>query len=201
MDNFIGFHAEMELTVGPEKESTEATEREKKHKNERVICRKFVFKKSNKKNFQSQLFLSPKFVNSLKKVGLRKKKRKLENNNFLYQGKRSSLINDEDFQMVKDLPLIPFSPNQLPNFSQENQSCTIVKNSFKLERRLKHCNLVSLLSEARTELDTERRGDDKMNTNNFLSEEYVHLSGGGGENLFSSESDYVDMNPIIKILN
>ena len=205
-NNFIG---EIELTVGRARGDTEASFLEKGSERVRKISRKLVFKKSDKKNYhQSTLFLSPKFVNSLKKVGFRKKKGKLENNNFLYQRKGRSLINDEDFQMVKDLPLIPFSPNQLQNFSEETRSCRNVKSSLKFERRTehhkaKHRNLDSLLSEARTELNTARTSGSLSQSNSFPLNDYVLVSNPvlrASHTILSDESDYIEMNSIVKSL-
>ena len=201
MSHFLGLESqEMEITSGREdRESVPAWSR--REKISRSISRKFIFKKSSKKSScQSQLFIPTKFVNSLKKVQLRKKKEKFVNNNFLYQEKRnslSSIINDRDFQMVKDLPLIPFSPNQLPNFSEKGKSSRI-GNNLKIEEKIKHHNLDRVLREARTQWHHERNRERRK----FVENDYVLLTAARlhvDNNRLSPDTDYVEMNSFINI--
>ena len=199
MSHFLGLNfQEMEITSQPEDRQPLPC-RSRRQKISRTISRKFIFKKSNKKaSCQSQLFIPTKFVNSLKKVQLRKKKEKFENNNFLYQERRNSLnslssvINDRDFQMVKDLPLIPFSPNQLPNFSEKGKSSRI-GNNLKIEEKIKHHNLDRVLREARTQWHNERNRERRK----FVENDYVLLHVDN--NRLCPDTDYVEMNSFINI--
>ena len=205
MSHFLGLDSqEMEITSGREDRQPTVPCRSRREKISRTISRKFIFKKSNKKpSCQSQLFIPTKFVNSLKKVQLRKKKEKFENNNFLYQERRnslsslSSIINDRDFQMVKDLPLIPFSPNQLPNFSEKGKSCGI-GNNLKIEEKIKHHQALDrVLTEARAQWYKERDRERRQ----FVENDYVLLTGDVDHNGLCPDTttDYVDMNKFINI--
>ena len=203
MSHFLGLNSqEMEITSREDRQPLQSITR--REKISRTISRKFIFKKSNKKpSCQSPLFIPSKFVNSLKKVQLRKKKEKFENNNFLYQERRNSLsslasiINDRDFQMVKDLPLIPFPPNQLPNFSEKDKSSRI-GNNLKIEEKIKHHNLDRVLREARTQWHNERNRERRK----FVENDYVLLTAARlhvDNNRLCPDTDYVEMNSFINI--
>ena len=153
------------------------------------------FKKPNR----NKLFISRKLANSLKKVRLRKKEKSV-NNNFLYQEPSSTVINDKDLNSVKDLPLIPFSPNHLmeSNTTQKQkyqaQKINLDElNVWNLEMR----RLENLIKEARSELDKER--NNKMLESNNFDGDYVEVY----ENAFINKSsisctngDYVDMSAL-----
>ena len=209
MSHFLGLNSqEMEFASGrDDKDSlSRPRDRSRREKISRTISssRKFIFKKSYKKpSCQSPLFIPTKFVNSLKKVQLRKKKEKFENNNFLYQERRnslsslSSIINDRDFQMVKDLPLIPFPPNQLPNFSEKSKSSSL-GNNLKIEEKIKHHNLDRVLREARTQWHNERNRERRK----FVENDYVLLTAARlhvDNNRLCPDTDYVEMNSFINI--
>ena len=151
-----------------------------------------------KKPSRNKLFISRKLANSLKKVRLRKKEKSV-NNNFLYQEPNSSVINDKDLNCVKDLPLIPFSPNHLM------ESNTTQKQKYQAEKinldqlnvwNLEMRRLENLIKEARSELDKERNN---MLVSNNLDGDYVEVY----ENAFINKSslscnngDYVDMSAL-----
>ena len=207
MSHFLGLNSqEMEITSTSREDRQPLQSISRREKISRTISRKFIFKKSNKKaSCQSPLFIPTKLVNSLKKVQLRKKKEKFENNNFLYQERRNSLsslasiINDRDFQMVKDLPLIPFSPNQLPNLSEKGKSCR-TGNNLKIDEKIKHQHqaLDRVLTEARAQWYKER---DRLERRKFVENDYVFLTGGGcvDHNRLCPDTDYVDMDSFINI--
>ena len=204
MSHFLGLNSQ-EMEFASRRDDGESlsrpTDRSRREKISRTVSRKFIFKKSSKKlSCPSPLFIPTKFVNSLKKVQLRKKKEKFENNNFLFQERRnslsslSSIINDRDFQMVKDLPLIPFSPNQLPNISEKGKSCRI-GNNLKIEEKMKHHNLERVLTEAKTQWQTER-------SRKFVENDYVLLTTASlhvDKSRLSPDTDYVDMNSFINM--
>ena len=149
-----------------------------------------------KKPRGNKLFISQKLANSLKKVRLRKKHGKSENNNFLYQ-KENSVINDQSFKFVKDLPIIPFSPNHLID-SSTTQKEKYQRKGIRLDQ-LNVCNLEmrrleNLIKEARNELVNERENSEKFAKEN-MDEDYVDVY----DNILNrsatilSNDDYVDM--------
>ena len=143
-----------------------------------------------KKLTRNKLFLSTKFSNSLKKVRLRRKE-KSANNKFLYQ-KKSSLINDEDLKSVKDLPIIPFSPNYLME-SLEKQKHQEIRhdqlNVWNLEKRA----LANLIHEARRELYNERIIDTKSQEDDYVD---VYNSFHNQSDIVLNNDDYVDMSSL-----
>ena len=143
-------------------------------------------KKSNNRN---KLFLSMKLANSLKKVRLRKKE-KSANNNFLCP-KESSLINDEDFKCVQNLPIIPFSPNRLMESNPLKQKHAEIRldqlNVWNIETR----RLENLINEARKELVNERSLEAELDS------DYVDVYDIDNNlrkaNSLENNDDYVDM--------
>ena len=144
-----------------------------------------------KKLTRNKLFLSTKFANSLKKVRLRRKE-KSANNNFLYP-KKSSLINDEDLKCVKDLPIIPFSPNHLMESSPMKQKHQEIRrdqlNVWNLEKRA----LANLIYEARTELYNERNIESGSQEDDYVD---VYKSFHNQSDIGLNNDDYVDMSSL-----
>ena len=140
---------------------------------------------------RNKLFLSTKFANSLKKVRLRRKE-KSANNKFLYQ-KKSSLINDEDLKCVKDLPIIPFSPNHLMESSPTKQKHQEIRrdqlNVWNLEKRA----LANLIHEARRELYNERIIDSESPEDDYVD---VYNSFHNQSDIVLNNDDYVDMSSL-----
>ena len=145
-----------------------------------------------KKSTRNKLFLSTKFANSLKKVRLRRKE-KSTNNNFLYQ-KKSSLINDEDLKCVRDLPIIPFSPNHLMESSPMKQKHQEIRrdqlNVWNLEKRA----LANLIYEARRELYNERNITDPGSQEDDYVD--VYSSFHNQSDIVLNNDDYVDMSSL-----
>ena len=144
-----------------------------------------------KKLTRNKLFLSTKFANSLKKVRLRRKE-KSANNNFLYP-KKSSLINDEDLKCVKDLPIIPFSPNHLMESSPMKQKHQEIRrdqlNVWNLEKRA----LANLIYEARRELYNERSIESGSSEDDYVD---VYNSFHNQSDIGLNNDDYVDMSAL-----
>ena len=140
---------------------------------------------------RNKLFLSTKFANSLKKVRLRRKE-KSANNKFLYQ-KKSSLINDGDLKSVRDLPIIPFSPNYLMESSFEKQKHQEIRrdqlNVWNLEKRA----LANLIHEARRELYNERIIDRESQEDDYVD---VYNSFHDQSDIVLNNDDYVDMSSL-----
>ena len=147
--------------------------------------------RKSKKLTRNKLFLSTKLANSLKKVRLRRKE-KSANNKFLYQ-KKSSLINDEDLKFVKDLPIIPFSPNHLMESSPAKQKHQEIRrdqlNVWNLEKRA----LANLIYEARSELYNERSIDTESLEDDYVD---VYNSFHSHSDIVLNNDDYVDMSSL-----